>query len=49
MSSAVGQAINRVDGRLKVTGSARYAGDYPGKEMAYGVAVQSTIGKGKVL
>lgn len=49
MSTIVGQPINRVDGPSKVTGGAKYAGDYPGKEMAYGVPVQSTIAKGKVL
>ncbi|MGI8743530.1 MAG: xanthine dehydrogenase family protein molybdopterin-binding subunit [Bryobacteraceae bacterium] len=49
MSTVIGQPINRVDGRLKVTGAAKYAGDYPGHEMAYGVPVQSAIARGKVL
>ena len=29
MIAVIGQPIDRVDGRLKVTGAARYAADYP--------------------
>src|SRR5687768_4411022 len=49
MSEAtIGQGINRVDGILKVTGTARYATDYPVKNMAYAVLFKSTIGAGTI-
>lgn len=49
MSAAViGQPIDRVDGLRKITGAAKYAADYEVKDLAYAVAVQSTIAKGKV-
>src|SRR5437588_10602505 len=49
MEKATGQPIDRVEGRAKVTGSARYAADYHFKNMAYGVAVTSDIAKGHIL
>ena len=42
----IGQPIDRVDGKAKVTGSARYAGDRRAEHPAYGVIVTSTIGRG---
>lgn len=48
MSAIIGDAINRVDGFLKTTGSARYAADYPVENLAYGVPIVSTIASGKV-
>jgi xanthine dehydrogenase YagR molybdenum-binding subunit len=47
-TAAIGQPIDRVDGRLKITGAAKYAADYAMKDLAYAVAVQSTIAKGSV-
>jgi xanthine dehydrogenase YagR molybdenum-binding subunit len=47
-SGSVGKPMNRVDGRLKVTGAARYAADWPIDGVTYGVIVQSTIGSGRV-
>src|SRR4051812_28185972 len=44
----VGKPIDRVDGRLKVTGRAMYAADFPVQNNAYAVAFQSTIARGKV-
>ena len=44
----VGQPINRVDGRLKVTGGARYAVEYPLENMAYAALVGSTIANGRI-
>lgn len=44
----IGQGINRVDGILKVTGTARYATDYPVKNLAYAVLFKSTISAGTV-
>jgi xanthine dehydrogenase YagR molybdenum-binding subunit len=40
---AIGAPRTRVDGRAKVTGSARYAADWPMDGLAYGYIVQSTI------
>ncbi|HEX3576874.1 MAG TPA: xanthine dehydrogenase family protein molybdopterin-binding subunit [Rhodopila sp.] len=45
----VGQPMDRVDGRLKVTGGARYAYEMKqGPDTTYGYVVQSTIGKGRI-
>ncbi|MGC2502593.1 MAG: xanthine dehydrogenase family protein molybdopterin-binding subunit, partial [Silvibacterium sp.] len=47
-TSVIGTAVTRVDGRLKVTGAARYAVDHPIEGVVYGVGVPSTIGSGKI-
>ena len=44
----IGDAIDRVDGPLKVTGAARYSAEWPADRLAYGVIVQSTIAKGTI-
>ncbi|MFJ9706302.1 xanthine dehydrogenase family protein molybdopterin-binding subunit [Streptomyces sp. NPDC101234] len=44
----VGTAHSRVEGRDKVTGAARYAGDVPFPELAYGWLVLSTVARGRV-
>jgi CO/xanthine dehydrogenase Mo-binding subunit len=44
-TNVIGQALNRVDGRAKVTGRATYAAEAPMDNMAYGVIVQSTIAR----
>jgi xanthine dehydrogenase YagR molybdenum-binding subunit len=44
----IGQPIDRVDGKAKVTGAARYAGDRRAEHPAYGVIVTSTIGRGTI-
>jgi xanthine dehydrogenase YagR molybdenum-binding subunit len=44
----VGQPINRVDGRLKVTGGARFAVEWPLDHLAYAVLVSSTIANGRI-
>jgi xanthine dehydrogenase YagR molybdenum-binding subunit len=49
MTTSIGAPLNRVDGRLKVTGGARYAGEEPIVNLAYGVLAQSTIGKGRIV
>jgi xanthine dehydrogenase YagR molybdenum-binding subunit len=46
--SAVGLPIDRVDGRLKVTGAARYAAEFPVANVAHGVMVLSTIPGGRI-
>ncbi len=47
-ASPIGQALNRVDGRAKVTGAAPFAAEAPLKNMAYAVVVQSTVARGKI-
>jgi xanthine dehydrogenase YagR molybdenum-binding subunit len=49
MTAIIGQPIARVDGQLKVTGTAKYAADYDVENVAYGVPVQSRIARGRVL
>jgi xanthine dehydrogenase YagR molybdenum-binding subunit len=44
----VSKPIGRVDGALKVTGKATYAGEFAPQNMAIGVMVRATITKGRV-
>ena len=44
----VGQPVNRIDGRAKVTGSALYAAEHRLPRMAHAVLVTSTIASGRV-
>ncbi|RYD65076.1 MAG: xanthine dehydrogenase family protein molybdopterin-binding subunit [Verrucomicrobiaceae bacterium] len=44
-----GQSANRVDGRAKVTGAARYAGEYPAADLLHGHVLCSPVTKGKIL
>src|SRR3984957_16140599 len=44
----VGKPINRVDGRLKVTGGARYAYEMQQQNVLYGFLVEASIGKGAI-
>jgi xanthine dehydrogenase YagR molybdenum-binding subunit len=44
----VGRPIDRVDGRAKVTGAARYAADAPVDAPLFAVIVQSTIARGRM-
>lgn len=48
MNPTLGQPIDRVDGKLKVTGGATYAAEFPVKNLAHGVCVVSTITKGRI-
>ncbi|WP_338496820.1 xanthine dehydrogenase family protein molybdopterin-binding subunit [Pseudomonas sp. WP18] len=48
-SKSIGQPLDRVDGLLKVTGQARYAGEYPEDGLLYGSVVSGTIARGRVL
>lgn len=45
----MGQSLDRVDGLLKVTGQARYAGEFPEAGLLHGSVVSSTIAKGRVM
>ncbi|GAA3150212.1 xanthine dehydrogenase family protein molybdopterin-binding subunit [Streptomyces rectiviolaceus] len=47
-ASAVGTSFTRVEGRDKVTGAARYAGEIPFAELAHGWMVLSTVARGRV-
>lgn len=44
----MGQPAPRIDGRLKVTGAARYAADFAVSNPAYAVLVLSAIAKGRI-
>jgi len=46
--AVVGQPIDRRDGRLKVTGRARYAAEFDIDNLAHAVLVQSTIASGEI-
>jgi xanthine dehydrogenase YagR molybdenum-binding subunit len=48
MTSSLGAPLDRVDGRLKVTGGAKYAAEFPIPNAAHAVIVTSTIAKGRV-
>ncbi|WP_327294812.1 xanthine dehydrogenase family protein molybdopterin-binding subunit [Streptomyces sp. NBC_01197] len=48
LQSAVGTAHIRVEGRDKVTGAARYAGEIPFAELAHGWLVLSTVARGRI-
>ncbi|MEU6536918.1 xanthine dehydrogenase family protein molybdopterin-binding subunit [Streptomyces sp. NPDC047000] len=48
VTGAVGTAHIRVEGVDKVTGAARYAGEVPFAELAYGWLVLSTVAKGRI-
>lgn len=47
--SHIGQAIDRIDGLLKVTGTAAYATDYAVKNVAHAVIFKSTIAAGEIM
>lgn len=46
--AAVGQPMDRVDGRAKVTGSGRYSGEVPLPGLAYAVIVGATVPCGRI-
>jgi xanthine dehydrogenase YagR molybdenum-binding subunit len=48
LSRTVGAPVNRVEGKAKVTGEARYAAEFPLTRLAYGWVVQATIARGRV-
>jgi xanthine dehydrogenase YagR molybdenum-binding subunit len=49
MPKAIGQPLDRVDGRLKVTGRATYTADHYFPDLAHAVLVTSTIAKGRIV
>jgi len=48
MHPYIGTATSRVDGRAKVTGEAKYAGEFNVPNLAYGYVVESTLPKGRI-
>ena len=44
----VGEPVDRVDGRLKVTGAATYSAEFRIPNAAHGVLVQSTVARGRI-
>jgi len=46
---AIGEAVSRIDGLLKVTGTANYAMDFPVANAAFGFLVKSEIASGKII
>src|SRR5882724_2781047 len=48
MHRYIGTPTSRVDGRAKVTGEAKYAGEFNVPGLAYGFVIESTIPKGRI-
>ena len=44
----IGRPVSRVDGRLKVTGAARYAAEFKHQDVTHGALVMSTIANGRI-
>src|SRR3954470_4751903 len=49
MAPYIGTATSRVDGHAKVTGAAKYAGEFGAPDLAHGALVTSTIAKGRIV
>ncbi|WP_082522143.1 xanthine dehydrogenase family protein molybdopterin-binding subunit [Ramlibacter sp. Leaf400] len=45
----IGDEVDRIDGRAKVTGRARYAAEHTRPGMLFGVVVNSTVARGRLL
>jgi xanthine dehydrogenase YagR molybdenum-binding subunit len=45
---SIGQPLARVDGKLKVTGAAKYSAEFARPRLAYAALIQSTIANGRV-
>ena len=48
-SQEIGKPISRLEGKLKVTGAAKYAGEYNVADLVHGYIVNSSITKGKII
>jgi xanthine dehydrogenase YagR molybdenum-binding subunit len=49
MAPYIGTPTSRVDGHAKVTGAAKYAGEFSAPYLAHGSVVTSTIAKGRIV
>ena len=47
-NNQIGKPASRVDGRAKVTGAAKYAGEFNVPNLAHGVVVTASIAKGRI-
>ena len=47
-AAIIGAVVPRIDGPLKTTGTARYAVDHHFPGLAHAIAVQATIGSGRI-
>ena len=47
-NAVTGKPLDRVDGRLKVTGTAQYSAEYPQPNLAYAVLINSKIARGSI-
>ncbi|GAA4576598.1 xanthine dehydrogenase family protein molybdopterin-binding subunit [Planotetraspora kaengkrachanensis] len=45
---SVGKPIDRVDGRVKTTGAARYSAEYPYPDIAHAALVHATVSRGRI-
>jgi xanthine dehydrogenase YagR molybdenum-binding subunit len=48
MTPYIGTPTSRVDGRAKVTGEAKYAGEFNAPGLAFGSVIESTIPRGRI-
>jgi xanthine dehydrogenase YagR molybdenum-binding subunit len=48
MTAYIGKRVSRVDGRAKVTGEAKYAGEHHVPNLAYGQVISSAVAKGRI-
>lgn len=48
MNQVIGQSKTRVTGKLKTTGGAKYAAEFPVENVTHGVITTSTIAKGRI-
>ena len=49
MAPYIGTPTSRVDGHAKVTGAAKYSGEFGAPDLAYSSVVTSTIAKGRIV
>ena len=49
MTPYIGAATSRIDGHAKVTGAAKYAGEFNVPNLVYGFVIESTIAKGRIV
>jgi len=49
LQPAIGQSLSRLEGPQKVTGKAKYAGEYNVPDLLYGYVLNSTITRGKII
>jgi xanthine dehydrogenase YagR molybdenum-binding subunit len=49
MNAYIGTPTSRVDGRAKVTGAAKYAGEFPADGLVHGFVIEATIPRGQLV